>query len=112
SNLNEYIKLVVEKAGFTHPVSLSREQRGVRVFLKNKAGKEVRFCDVASTHTMRRTAISMMLCLGMKEQIVRRISGHSPHGKEFYRYVAWAQTYQDCESEKVFTLLTEKRLNV
>lgn len=110
SNLNEYIKLVLEEAGFIHPVSLSREQRGKRFFLKRKGGKEVRFCDIASTHTMRRTAISTMLCLGMKEQTVRRISGHSPNGKDFYRYVAWAQTYQDSESENVFRLLKEKQL--
>ncbi|HZH63972.1 MAG TPA: hypothetical protein VEY10_03705 [Flavisolibacter sp.] len=111
ANLNKYIKLVLEEAGFIHPVSYSREQRGNRTNLKSKRGQEVRFCDIASTHTMRRTGISTMLCLGMNEQMVRRISGHSPHGKEFYRYVAWAQTYQDSESEKVFTLLKEKHLN-
>lgn len=111
ANLNKYIKLVLEEAGFIHPVSCSREQRGNRINFKSKGGQEVRFCDIACTHTMRRTAISTMLCLGMNEQMVRRISGHSPNGKEFYRYVAWAQTYQDCESEKVFTLLKEKHLN-
>lgn len=110
ANLNKYIKLLLEEAGFIHPVSCSREQRGNRIHFKSKRGQEMRFCDIASTHTMRRTAISTMLCLGMNEQMVRRISGHSPNGKEFYRYVAWAQTYQDSESEKVFKLLKEKQL--
>jgi integrase len=109
-NLNLYIKQLLEKASFTQPVTLSRERRGRRVVLKNDKGKEHRFCDVASTHTMRRTAISTMLCLGMNEQMVRKISGHSPNGKEFYRYVFWAQTYQDNESEKIFSLLKEKKL--
>lgn len=41
--------------------------------LKPKNGaRSFRFCDVASTHTMRRTAITTMLCLGMPEQFGRR----------------------------------------
>ena len=61
---------------------------------------------------MRRTAITTMLCLGMPEQVVRKISGHSPAGKEFYRYVLWAQTYQDTETEKLFEKLQGKKLEV
>ena len=59
---------------------------------------------------MRRTAITTMLSLGVPEQVVRKISGHSPSGKEFYRYVLWAQTYQDQETEKMFEKLGEKRM--
>ena len=59
---------------------------------------------------MRRTAITTLLCLGMPEQVVRKISGHSPMSKEFFRYVSIAQTYQDKETEKVFDLLKEKKM--
>jgi len=107
SNLNQYIKQLLEKAGFTSPVAVYRERRGVPVLLRKRG---VRFCDVVSTHTMRRTAITTMLCLGMPEQVVRKISGHAPGTKEFYRYVFWAQAYQDSESEKMFALLKEKKL--
>ena len=72
--------------------------------------KAVRFCDVATTHTMRRTAITTMLSLGVPEQLVRKISGHSPSGKEFYRYVLLAQAYQDKEMSKMFDQLNEKVL--
>jgi integrase len=109
SNLNRYIKDLIREAGFTHPIELFRERRGKRIPLKKNG---VRFCDVVSTHTMRRTAITTMLCLGMPEQVVRKISGHAPGGKEFYRYVLWAQTYQDQESEKVFEKLKERQLMV
>jgi site-specific recombinase XerD len=108
SNLNHYIKELLELAGFTQVVSKGRERRGKFIELKNeaiKAQKHFRFCDVASTHTMRRTAITTMLCLGMPEQLVRRVSGHAPNSKEFYRYVLWAQTYQDQETEKAFDKL-------
>lgn len=112
SNLNQYIKILLEKAGFTQDVSLQRERRGNAISLKKDKAKNTlyRFCDVASTHTMRRTAITTMLCLGMPEQLVRKISGHAPGSKEFYRYVLWAQTYMDSEAEKVFEKLKEKEL--
>lgn len=114
SNLNKYIKRLLEQAGFTHEVLVQRERRGKPVLLKKGQAKNkvYRFCDVASTHTMRRTAITTMLCLGMPEQVVRRISGHAPHTKEFFRYVLWAQIYQDQETEKVFEKLKEKQLQV
>src|SRR5690606_7025564 len=89
SNLNKYIKRLLEHAGFTAPVLVTREKDG-HSFRKGKPGRPagaMRFCDVASSHTMRRTAITTMLCLGMPEQLVRKISGHAPGGKEFYRYV-------------------------
>jgi len=121
TNLNKYIKQLLELAGFTHPVQKIREKRGrsleikkivpeAQIITDGIASKQMRFCDVASTHTMRRTAITTMLSLGMPEQIVRKISGHSPASKEFYRYVLWAQTYQDQETEKMFASLQSKVL--
>lgn len=112
-NLNNYIKRLLEQAGFTQDVLIQRTKRGVPVALKNPGSKHPakwRFCDVASTHTMRRTAITTMLCLGMPEAIVRKISGHTPGSKELYRYLLWAQTYQDKEMEKMFEKLKEKTL--
>jgi intergrase/recombinase len=91
---------------------VTRAKRGKTYELKKiHADKKhaFRFCDVATTHTMRRTAITTMLSLGVPEQIVRKISGHSPGSKEFYRYVSWAQSYQDKETEKMFSRLQEKK---
>lgn len=108
-NLNKYIKLLLEEAGFVHPVQVTRNKRGVPVEQKLSKDKPLRFCDVATTHTMRRTAITTMLSLGMPEQVVRKISGHSPTSKDFYRYVLWAQSYQDVESDKMFERLLMKK---
>lgn len=108
TNLNRYIKMLMEQAGFIHPVEVKRERRGIPLLL----GQKFRFCDVASTHTMRRTAITTMLSLGMPEQVVRKISGHAPGSREFYRYVLWAQTYQDQETEQMFEKLQQKTLAV
>jgi hypothetical protein len=54
---------------------------------------------------MRRTAITTMLRLGMNEQAVRRISGHAAGSKEFYRYVAYSQTFLDTETDRIFDRL-------
>jgi len=106
SNLNTYIKRLLEKAGLTQPVQKLRERRGMTVELKSKMRYPfLRLCDIASSHTMRRTAITTMLSLGVPEQIVRKVSGHSPASRDFYRYVAWSQTIQDQEMERGFAHL-------
>ncbi len=111
TNLNKYIKVLLEKADFTGTVQKTREKRGAGNAGRKPAGTGfTRFCDVASTHTMRRTAITTMLCLGIPEQVVRKISGHAASSKEFYRYVVWAQAYQDQEVEKGFEKLQQKQL--
>ncbi len=113
SGMNSYIRELLRLAGFTHPVSKKRERRGevVEIFPNSQGlSKTFRFCDLATTHTMRRTAITTMLSLGMPEAVVRKISGHAPGSKEFYRYVLLAQTYQDQESDIVFEKLKTKQL--
>ncbi len=114
SNCGKYLKQLMERAGYTHEVSKFRERRGKQVEIsKTIDGKKLsyRFCDLVSTHTMRRTSITTMLCLGVPEQVVRKISGHSPGSKEFYRYVAFSQGYQDNETSMMFSRLKERVLH-
>jgi hypothetical protein len=103
-NLNLYIKKLLELGGLVQEVPVTRERRGKTVEIMNVENKckKFRFCDVASTHTMRRTAITTMLCLGMPEQLVRKISGHAAGSKDFFRYVEWTQVYLDQEVDKVY----------
>lgn len=107
--MNKKVKVIMEAYGFTEPIQRTRQKRGVsEVILKNN--KPYRFCDAVSTHTMRRSAITTMLSLGMNEQMVRQISGHAANSKEFYRYVSFAQNYVDTEIDMVHQKLNEKRL--
>ena len=103
AHLNRRLKELIEKAGWKEPVLKTRERRGniVHLFKNRKSRQAYRFCDMITSHTMRRTAITTMLSLGMPEQLVRKISGHAPHSKEFFRYVEIAQTYLDTETEKL-----------
>ena len=54
---------------------------------------------------MRRTAITTMLCLGMPEHLVRKISGHAANSKEFFRYVLLSQSFIDQETDLMFEKL-------
>ena len=99
-NLNKYLKELIEKAGFTETIGKRREKMGRLKEIKNGT-TSYRFCDLVTTHTMRRTAITTMLTLGVPEHIVRSISGHTAMSKEFFKYVAIAQTYKDQEIDKM-----------
>ena len=70
---------------------MSARGRIVEVFTTKK--KSFRFCDHITSHTMRRTAITTLLILGVPELVVRKISGHSMGSKEFYKYIAIANDY-------------------
>lgn len=112
-NMNLYLKKLHEKAGFIDNTRKIRNKRGVvKEILKPSIDSKVeyRFCDLVTTHTMRRTAITIMLCLGMPEYIVRKISGHSPMSKEFFRYVSLAQSYQDNATIIMFKKLKTRKL--
>jgi integrase len=113
TNLNKNIKKLLEKAGFTNPLKKIREKRGQQKEILNdkSSSKAYRMCDLTSTHTMRRTAITTMLSLGVPEQVVRKISGHAPGSKEFYKYVFVSQNYMQLETDKMFEILKEKKLN-
>ncbi|MBK6828721.1 MAG: tyrosine-type recombinase/integrase [Chitinophagaceae bacterium] len=95
SNLNIQIKRLARLAGWTEPLPKIRHRRGVPVEIKTKDGKGYRFCDHITVHSMRRTAITTLLLMGVDETSVRRISGHAAGSREFYRYVALVQDYFD-----------------
>lgn len=107
SCLNKKIKLLGELAGWTEPRLVSRERQGkvIMLFRNSKTRTPFRFCDLITSHMMRRTAISTFLRLGMPEHLVRKISGHSPGSREFYRYVEISQSQLDDEARKIYRKL-------
>lgn len=108
TRFNNQLKMIAELAGWTGAVDKQRKKRGVSVKNSGRNGTDVyRFCDLVSSHTMRRTAITTMLMLGMKEHVVKKISGHADDSKSFYRYVNLVQSYLDNEVDEVFGKLVE-----
>lgn len=106
-NFNKHLKNIGRKAGWTEPIFKTRKKRGEEL-VQYKDGKNeyYQFCDLMSSHMMRRTAITTMLTLGVDEPIVRKISGHAPGSSEFYRYVKYSQEYLNTQTDDYFNKLS------
>ncbi len=112
SNLNLQIKALIKKAGWDYSLPKIRHRRGEPVEVKTKRNETYRFYDHISAHTMRRTAITTLLLMGVDEISVRRISGHAAGSKEFYRYVVLVQDYLNVKLRDAYTkLLTGDNFN-
>ncbi len=105
---NKTLKVMAQLIPDNYEMAKTRERRGkqVIVYKDSKKREHYRLSDHITTHTMRRTAITTMLNLGMPEHLVRKISGHAANSKEFFRYVQLSQSYLDEETDKIFDQLT------
>jgi len=97
ANINKYLKQLAEEAGWTFTIPKNMCRQGKIIEVLNKQGKCYRFCDHITAHTMRRTAITTLLILGVPELVVRNLSGHAPGSKEFYKYIAIANEYSNTQ---------------
>lgn len=102
--LNKCLKQLATHLNFNEPIIKYRTRRNVKCVVYKNKEKRTHFtmADHITTHTMRRTAITTMLRLGMPDILVRKISGHAANSKEFFRYVEFAQTYVDEHTDMVF----------
>ena len=109
-HFNKQIKIIGELACWTEPVICQRNKKGIPVIVKNSRTTDhrFRFCDMITSHTLRRSAITVLLMMGMPEQLVRQVSGHRPGSREFHRYVCLSQQWQDKESSSAFEKLMRK----
>lgn len=110
SNMNLQIKKLIKQAGWNHTLPKSISCRGKMQEIKSKTGNTWPFYQHITAHTMRRTAITTLLMMGVSENIVRKISGHAPASKEFYKYVSIAQEYLNQEVKNAYERLIENPL--
>jgi integrase len=108
TNINIQVKKLIEKAGWSHTLIKTINRPGKVIEIKNSNGTTWKFHQHITAHTMRRTAITTLLIMGVPELIVRKISGHAPGSKEFYRYVAIAQEYLNREVQSAFNKLVDE----
>ncbi len=113
NQFNNNIKIIAEYAGWTNSVGKTRSKRGKmnEVYISDDKSS-YRFCDLISSHVMRRTAVTTMLILGMPEHLVRKYSGHSNNSKAFYRYVNYAQDFLDNEINKVHQKISSGKMAI
>jgi site-specific recombinase XerD len=107
-HFNQQIKKMATYISDDEPMIKVRLKNGKPTIIYKNEKKKIHYtmADHVTSHTMRRTAITTMLRLGVPEQVVRKISGHAANSKEFYKYVAFSQSYQDVETDKMFEKLT------
>jgi integrase len=98
---NKNLRKIGLLAGWVETIGKFRTIDGEPIEFKKKQNIPYRFCDLITSHVMRRTGITVLLMLGMPEYLVRKISGHSAHSKSFFRYVNFAQSYITDEISKV-----------
>lgn len=112
AQFNKNVKSLIELTNWADIRIKTRMKRGVPTIVYKDINKKIhfRYCDLITSHTMRRTAITTMLCLRMPENLVRKISGHAPNSKEFFRYVELSQKFMDEETEKMHEQLKNKPL--
>ncbi len=108
-----YLDIQLKRLGKLLPddyeVVKTREKRGrAEIIYKDPINKiHYKLSDHITTHTMRRTAITNMLNLGVPEYMVRKISGHAANSKEFFKYVELMQSSMDRETEIFFQKIVE-----
>lgn len=107
TNLNIQIKKLINAAGLDHTLPKTISNRGRMIELKTASGEAWPFYKHITAHTMRRTAITTLLILGVPETVVRKVSGHAPGSKEFYKYVSIAQQYLNKEVKNAYQKLLE-----
>ena len=112
TNLNIQIKKLVKLAGWDNPLPKVISHWGRMIELKAADNNSWPFYKHITAHTMRRTAITTLLILGVPENIVRKISGHTPGSKEFYKYVGLAQEYLNEEVSKAYQKLVKLPINL
>ena len=104
---NYYIKDVGKAYGFDEPILKKRTRRGKKYNVYKDEGTQEchKMYELLSSHCMRRTAITSLLRLGVAERVVKSISGHAPASKDFNRYVAYSQSFNDQMSDAAFEKL-------
>lgn len=110
SNLNLQVKKLVKQAGWCHTLQKNISCRGKMQEIKSGTGNTWKFYQHITAHTMRRTAITTLLMMGVSENIVRKISGHAPASKEFYKYVSIAREYLNHEVKNAYEKLLQNPL--
>ncbi len=107
--VNSKLKLLGALLPDNFEIVKTRERRGkqVVVYKDSQTKTHYKLSDHITAHTMRRTAITNLLSLGMPEHMVRKISGHAANSKEFFRYVELTQKYLDEETDKIFETMME-----
>lgn len=94
---NDYLKIVGKYAGLDTIVNVSEKTAYGKIIEKSYKKYEVLTC-----HVSRKSFISIALRLGMKEEVVKSITGHSKGSKAFNRYFEIANQEKHESMQQIF----------
>lgn len=97
-NFNKYIKECCEIVGINSPITKTRYVGQKRI--SNTYPKY----DLITSHTARKTFVTNSLILGMKEMVVKNITGHKKE-ESFRRYVKVAEDFKKQEMNNTWDKL-------
>ena len=95
---NKYIKECCAKAQINDPVTITR------YIGQKRMDKTVPKYELVTSHTARKTFVTNSLVLGMKEMVVRNITGHKKE-TSFKRYVKIAEDLKQSEMDNTWNKL-------
>ncbi|WP_418501953.1 tyrosine-type recombinase/integrase [Flagellimonas sp.] len=95
---NEYIKECCSKAKINTQITITRYIGQKRI------DKTMAKHDLITSHTARKTFVTNSLVLGMKEMVVRNITGHKDEAS-FKRYVDIAEDFKQKEMDNTWNLV-------
>tara|TARA_R110001606_G_scaffold178630_1_gene325230 strand:- start:4445 stop:5689 length:1245 start_codon:yes stop_codon:yes gene_type:complete len=98
---NKYIKECCEEVKIKTPIIITRYIGQKRI------DKIVPKYEVITSHTARKTFVTNSLILGMKEMVVRNITGHKKE-ESFRRYVKIAEDFKKQEMDNTWNKITNE----
>ncbi|WP_435315390.1 tyrosine-type recombinase/integrase [Cellulophaga fucicola] len=92
---NKYIKECCQKVGINTPITITR------YIGQKRLDKTVPKFQLITSHTARKTFVTNSLILGMKEMVIRNITGHKKE-ESFRRYVKIAEDFKKQEMDNTW----------
>lgn len=98
--MNDYIKAIGESAGISTPIILTKYQGATKI---EKAEPKHKFL---SSHTARRTFVTLSLEKGMRPEVVMSITGHKDY-PTFKKYIKLTENVKLAEMNNAWNIKTQ-----
>lgn len=104
---NDYLKEVMQIAGFNELVTIAEKQGNGKII-----EKEYKRWELITCHTSRKSYITFAIEHGMPELVIKSITGHSKNSRAFARYYEISGEKKSSEMKKIFGNLKAAKLKV
>ena len=92
---NEYLKEIAKKAKINDPISMTKYNGSIKVSIKEPKH------NLITTHTARRTFVTLSLERGMRAEVVMEMTGHKDY-RTFKKYIKITDNVKSIEMNKIW----------